>query len=86
MQLYIELIKAVAAGSKKLETDLAKGLMDDLSHLSRIRDMDFVNRVFLPLLRIEKTVPVCLWPYDIDSKKWIPSFKPVLSSDSLGPT
>jgi hypothetical protein len=50
--------------------------MKDLDYMSNIRDMDFVNKVFLPLLRIEKTVPICLWPYDSEAKKWLSSFKP----------
>jgi hypothetical protein len=55
--------------------------MKDLEHLSKIRDMNFVNKVFLQLLRIETTVPVCLWPYDSDNKKWLPSYKPQIMSD-----
>lgn len=51
--------------------------MKDLEHLSKIRDMTFVNKVFLQVLRIEHTLPVCLWPYDSESKKWIPSYKPL---------
>lgn len=35
-------------------------LMKDLEHMSNIRDMNFVNKVFLQLLRVEKTVPVSL--------------------------
>lgn len=47
LSLFIELIKNLTAGSSKLEGELAASLMQDLEHLSRIRDMDFVNKVFL---------------------------------------
>ena len=51
-------------------------LMQDLEHMSNIRDMNFVNKVFLPLLRVERTIPICLWPFDSDNKKWLNTFKP----------
>ena len=72
----IELIKYLTAGVPTLENELASMLMRDLGHMSNIRDMNFVNKVFLQLLRIEKTVPVCLWAFDSDNKKWLPTFKP----------
>lgn len=76
MLLYVELIKTLTAGDDKLETELAEKLMKDLEYLGKIRDMNFVNKVFLQLLRTESTIPVCLWPYDSDNKKWLPSYKP----------
>lgn len=45
--LYIELIKILVAGDKDLEAELSKNLMKDLEYLSKIRDMNFVNKVFL---------------------------------------
>lgn len=72
----VELIKHLTAGNEELESELASMLMRDLEHMSNIRDMNFVNKVFLQFLRIEKTVPVCLWPYDSDNKKWLSNFKP----------
>ena len=72
----VELIKLLTAGIPTLEKELAAMLMKDLDHMSNIRDMNFVNKVFLQLLRIEKTVPTCLWPYDSENKKWLSSFKP----------
>jgi hypothetical protein len=72
----VELIKQLTAGCPELEKELAAMLMKDLEHMSHIRDMNFVNKVFLQLLRIEKTVPVCLWPYDSENKKWLSTFKP----------
>jgi hypothetical protein len=76
LDLLIELIKLLTAGVPKLESELAALLMKDLEHMSNIRDMNFVNKVFLQLLRIESTVPTCLWPYDSENKKWLSSFKP----------
>jgi hypothetical protein len=76
LDMMIELIKQVTAGVPELEKELASLLMSDLEHMSNIRDMNFVNKVFLQLLRIEKTVPVCLWAYDSDNKKWLSTFKP----------
>lgn len=78
----VELIKQLTAGIPKLEGELADSLMQDLHSLSKIRDMNFVNKVFLQLLRIEKTVPICLWPYDSENKKWIPSYKPLTALES----
>lgn len=72
----IELIKYLTAGDAELEKELSDLMMRDLEHMSGIRDMNFVNKVFLPLLRIEKTVPICLWPYDSENKKWLSTFKP----------
>lgn len=77
LKLLIELIRNLTVGIPELEAQLSQQLMQDLEHLSRIRDMNFVNKVFLPLLRIEKTIPVCLWPFDSDAKKWLPSYKPM---------
>lgn len=79
LDLLIELIKYLTAGVPELENELASLLMRDLEHMSKIRDMNFVNKVFLQLLRIERTVPVCLWAYDSDNKKWLTTFKPEAS-------
>ena len=53
VKLIIELIRQLTVGIPELEALLSNQLMQDLGHLSRIRDMNFVNKVFLPLLRIE---------------------------------
>jgi hypothetical protein len=78
----VELIKQLTAGVPSLEKELAAMLMKDLEHMSHIRDMNFVNKVFLQLLRIERTVPVCLWPYDSENKKWLSTFKPETPSEN----
>lgn len=81
MLLIVELIKQLVAGEDELERQLAELLMKDLEHLSKIRDMNFVNKVFLQLLRIENTIPICLWPYDSENRKWLPSYKPQILAD-----
>jgi hypothetical protein len=43
----IELIKQLISGVPELERELAKMLMNDLEHMGNIRDMNFVNKVFL---------------------------------------
>lgn len=47
LDLMIELIKYLTAGVPELENELASMLMRDLEHMSKIRDMNFVNKVFL---------------------------------------
>jgi len=81
VELLVELIRYLTSGDSELERELAGMLMKDLSHMSHIRDMNFVNKVFLQLLRIEKTVPICFWPYDSENKKWLSTFKPEMLAD-----
>lgn len=58
----VDLIKGLVVGHTGLEAELADLLIEDLEHLSEQRDMDFVNKVFLPLIKVEKAVPVTLGP------------------------
>lgn len=58
----VDLIKGLVVGHASLEAELADLLIEDLEHLSEQRDMDFVNKVFLPLIKVEKAVPVTLGP------------------------
>ena len=58
----VDLVKTLVAGSEELEGELADLLIEDLDHLSRQRDMDFVNKVFLPLIKVERALPVTLGP------------------------
>lgn len=76
LDLFIELIKHLVADNNDLEQELSGMLMKDLEYMSRFRDMVFVNRVFLPLLRNEGALPLCLWPYDSEGKKWLSSYRP----------
>ena len=53
-------MKTLAAGQQQLEGELADLLIEDLEHLSKHRDMDFVNKVFIPLIKLEKTLPITI--------------------------
>lgn len=56
----VDLVKTLVAGHEALEGELADLLIEDLEHLSRHRDMDFVNKVFIPLIKVERALPVTL--------------------------
>lgn len=56
----IELIKSIIVGNSALEGELAEIVMNDLDALTKNRDMDFVNKVFIPLIKLEKTLPITL--------------------------
>ena len=71
LALAIELIKLLVSGRGELEEEMAKILLNDLEVLSSKRDFNFVNNVLVPCLRMELTVPICIYPYDSDTKKWI---------------
>lgn len=58
----VDLVRTLVAGHAVLEGELADLLIEDLEHLSRQRDMDFVNKVFLPLIKVERALPVTLGP------------------------
>lgn len=58
--LLVELILRVSAGNKELEKELADLILKDLETLKTKRDMIFINKLLLPLIRNEKTVPICL--------------------------
>lgn len=54
------MIKSLVAGDSAFESELADLVIEDLDRLSSQRDMDFVNEVFIPLIKVEKTVPVTI--------------------------
>jgi hypothetical protein len=56
----VDLVKSLVAGHDALEEELAGMLIDDLDRLSEKRDMDFVNKVFVPLIKVERTLPITL--------------------------
>lgn len=58
----VDLVRTLVAGHEALEGELADLLIEDLERLSSHRDMDFVNRVFIPLIKVERTLPVTLSP------------------------
>ena len=63
--LLVELILRISAGHKQLEEELTATVIKDLDSLRTKRDMFFINKVLLPLIRNEQTVPVCV----VDRKK-----------------
>ena len=56
----VDLVKSLVAGHESLEGELADLLIEDLERLSSHRDMDFVNKVFIPLIKVERSLPVTL--------------------------
>lgn len=44
-----------------------------------MRDMDFVNKIFMQLLKVEHIIPVCIIPFDIENKKLLPHYKPSIT-------
>ena len=58
--LLIELILKISAGHKQLEQALTDAVIKDLDTLRHKRDMFFINKILLPLIRNELTVPVCI--------------------------
>lgn len=73
--LLVELILKISAGHKQLEEQLTSTVIKDLDTLRTKRDMFFINKVLLPLIRNEQTVPVCIidrkqgssWQVNMDS-------------------
>lgn len=39
--------------------------------LEQKRDMNFILNLLVPILNAEQDVPVCLHPYDSQSKRWL---------------
>eukprot|EP01022_Parablepharisma_sp_SALTPOND_P015993 TRINITY_DN22_c0_g3_i1.p1 TRINITY_DN22_c0_g3~~TRINITY_DN22_c0_g3_i1.p1 ORF type:complete len:4095 (+),score=552.02 TRINITY_DN22_c0_g3_i1:5895-18179(+) len=69
LTLSVEIIKLLTSGQPELEKEMAKLIIKDLDLLATKRDLDFVNKVLVPILRMDQTVPVCLSPYDSDTKR-----------------
>jgi hypothetical protein len=76
----VDLVKTLVAGHKELEGELADLLIEDLEHLSRHRDMDFVNKVFIPLIKVEKTLPLTLGAARSNTDSSQPALLPGISS------
>jgi hypothetical protein len=76
----VDLVRTLVAGHEGLEGQLADLLIEDLEHLSKQRDMDFVNKVFLPLIKVERALPVTLGPARSNSESGQPALLGGLSS------
>jgi hypothetical protein len=76
----VDLVRTLVAGHEALEGELADLLIEDLEHLSRQRDMDFVNKVFLPLIKVERALPVTLGPARSSTESGQPALLAGISS------
>lgn len=56
----VNLIKSLVVGHVTLEDELATLLIEDLERLSENKDMEFVHKVFAPLIKLERTIPITL--------------------------
>jgi len=59
LTLLIELILKICAGNSNLETKLASKVIEDMNQLTK-RDLAFINKLLLPLIKNEDSLPVCL--------------------------
>ena len=66
--LIVELILKISAGHSQLEEQLTKTVIEDLTTLRKKRDMFFINKVLLPLIKNEMTIPVCIMDRTLSSE------------------
>jgi len=64
-------IKNVILGDSAKEDEFVKLLKEDLLLLGKQNDNSFLEHFFLPMIKSEPEVPVCLYPYDFSRKQWI---------------
>lgn len=76
----VDLVRSLVVGQHEMEAELADLLIEDLERLSKQRDMDFVNKVFLPLIKVEKAVPLTLTSARCSSEPHQSTLLPGLSS------
>ena len=83
LQLAVDFLKNISVGYPQVEEQLSKAFINDLSLLETKRDLFFVNNLLVPLLNAEADVPVCLHPYDPQSKRTITDTRhlPTLSTN-----
>ena len=58
----MELIKILIVNDSELKSNLANLLISDLDHLSLQRDIEFINKVYMPIIKAERCLPVCIGP------------------------
>lgn len=78
LQLIVELILIVAAGDDSIEHQLALEVISDMENMGK-RDMIFINKILLPLIKNEATLPVCLFDKE-SSGTWRPNLDLLLGS------
>ena len=64
-------LKNVTIDYTEQEEELAKILKENFTRLSNQPDNAFLQHFFLPLLKSEAEIPVCLYPFDYSKKQWI---------------
>lgn len=80
LEAVIELLLKVAAGHSESEKALSLIMLDDIELLAKIRDRAFINKLLLPLIENEITVPVSF--IDIQESKLLrPLSKTVIASE-----
>jgi hypothetical protein len=63
-------IKKLTMGCADNECKMAEMIMQDLENVNLIEEKDSIVEFLLNLLKAEKTVPVCLYPFDTDIEQW----------------
>ena len=58
LRALIELLLKVSAGHTQSEQELSLVMIEDIQLLAKIRDRQFINKLLLPLIENEVTVPV----------------------------
>jgi len=74
-------LKNVTMDYSDHEEELAKILKKNLLRLTEFNDNSFLENFFLPLIKSEPDVPVCLFPFDYSKKRFIGD----LQSQSIAP-
>ena len=62
--MIIKLIGGVALGDNASEKVIAEIVKTDLTLLTNKSDLNFVNKLLIPLMNAEYALSVCLIPYD----------------------
>jgi uncharacterized protein YihD (DUF1040 family) len=71
LQLLLKFVQSVVLGDSIREDEFSEILKQDLLTLQRYPDNCFLEHFFLPMIKSEPEIPVCLYPYDRQNKKWI---------------
>lgn len=85
-QLIVQLILDVSAGHEKSEQYLANNIIGDIKYLEKSRDDFFIDRVLLPFIKNEQTLPVAFMQQSEalsgdDTEEWQPNFDLLMSQD-----
>lgn len=64
-----KLMRELIVGNSELEQEMAELIIKDVEYLGTNRDEFFINQIFMPLIKNEKCIPVCI-NEKIDKSKW----------------